>query len=135
MTDSGHTKPAAPLTVVINGEAQLEYDRSKPLTEAQRVYLERMDAKMDHGIQLGSGQVAEPNALQRAQFVALQLIEGLQDGNDALVAAACAYLANRVPDLTQVKARLAVTGFSAELVFNEPFVKEVAVDFTPRPTA
>mgnify|MGYP001829230828 CR=1 FL=1 len=124
-----------PLTIVINGEAHLEYDRSKPLPEAQRDYLVRMDERMDAGVQLGGADVDQPDALQRAQFVAIQVIEGLQAGNDALVAAACAYLASRMPDLTQVKARLVDSGFSAELVFNEPYVKEVAVDFSPRPTS
>lgn len=121
-----------PLTIVINGEAQLEYDRSKPLPEPQRAYLDAMDERMNAGVNLGGIDVERPDALQRAQFVAIQVLEGLGAGNDALVAAACAYLAIRLPDLTQVKARLVDTGFSAELVFNEPFVKEVTVDFPPR---
>jgi hypothetical protein len=123
---------ALPLTVLINGEPHIEYHRGKPLPAAQHVCLDRMDEQMSGGVELGGARVPEPDTLQRAQFVAIQVIEGLQSGNDALIAAGCAYLASRLPDLTQVKARLVNGGFSAELIFNHPFVKEVAVDFTPR---
>ena len=122
----------ARLTILVNDEPQLEYDRSKRLPEAQQEYLERMDKRMNGGIQLGGAPVDSPDTLQRAQFVAIQVIEGLQDGNESLVAAACAYLASRMPDLTQVKAKLVEEGYSVELVFDEPHVKEVAVQFSPR---
>jgi hypothetical protein len=121
-----------PLMVLVNGEAQIEYHRGRPLAQAQRAYLDQMDEQMDAGIQLGGVPVARPGSLQRAQFIAVQVIQALQTGNEALVAAGCAYLAIRLPDLTQIKARLIEGGFSAELVFNQPYVKEVAVNFTPR---
>jgi hypothetical protein len=132
MNDANSNNKAPPMTVVINGEAHLEYYRDKPLPADQRAFLDRMDEQMSAGVRLGGEEVSQPGALQRAQFVAIQVIEALQSGNDALIAAGCAYLASRLPDLTQVKARLVDGGFSAELVFNQPFVKEVAVDFPPR---
>ena len=132
MSDADNRPLAAGLTILINGEPHLEYDRGKPLPEQQRAYLERMDARMDGGIELGGAQVGDPDILQRAQFVAIQLIEGLQDGNEPVIAASCAYLASRMPDLTQVKAQLVDEGYSVELVFGEPYVKEVAVQFSPR---
>ncbi len=122
----------AMLVVLVNEVVEVEYHRGKPLDDSQRLCLRRMDEQMDAGVPLGADTVARPDTLQRAQFVAIQVLEGLQDGNDALIAAGCAYLATRLPDLTQVKARLVDGGFSAELVFNEPYVKEVAVAFTPR---
>lgn len=122
----------AALTIVVNGEPQVEYQRGKPLAAAQRACLDRMDEQMNAGIRLGDASLGRPDALQRAQFVAIQVLEALQSGNDALIAAGCAYLASRLPDLTQVKARLAGGGFSAELVFNRPHVEEVMVNFTPR---
>jgi len=137
--DNGHTmsnadsnQPEAGLTILVNGEPHLEYDRAKPLPEHQLAYLDRMDERMAAGIELGGARVDGPDALQRAQFVAIQVIEGLQDGNEPVVAASCAYLASRMPDLTQVKARLVDQGYSVELVFGEPYVKEVAVQFSPR---
>lgn len=120
------------MTVLVGGEPQLEYHRGKPLADAQRDYLDRMDAAMASGIQLGGVEVVQPDGLQRAQFVAIQVIEALRSGNEALSAAGCAYLATRLPDLTQVRARLVDDGFSVELVFNQPYVKETAVSFSPR---
>jgi len=135
MTVSTTDSNAEPLAIVVNGEVQVEYHRGKKLPQAQHVYLDRMDEQMGAGVQLGGVRVTQPDALQRAQFVATQLLEGLQNGNDPLVAAGCAYLASRLPDLTQVKARVVDGGFSAELVFNEPYVKEVAVEFPARPSS
>ncbi|VAW74344.1 hypothetical protein MNBD_GAMMA15-1341 [hydrothermal vent metagenome] len=120
------------LTVVIDGQPHLEYDRGKTLPTQQLAYLDRMDLKMDEGVALGGETVAQPDRLQRAQFVALHLLEAMQDGDDALIAASCAYLANRLPDLHQVKASLNGGAVSAELVFDEAYTKEVAVDFSPR---
>ena len=120
------------LTVVIDGQLHLQYDRSKTLPVRQLAYLDRMDQKMDEGITLGGKAVESPDTLQRAQFVALHLLEAMQDGDDGLIAASCAYLANRLPDMHQVKASLTGDADSAELVFDEPYTKEVAVEFSPR---
>ena len=124
--------PAPVLTVVIDGTPHLEYDRSKPLPGSQLASLDRMDQKMDQGIRLGGENIQRPDRVQRAQFVALHLLEAMQEGDDALIAASCAYLASRLPDLRQVKASLADSTVSAELVFDEPYTNEVAVDFVPR---
>lgn len=132
MNDANNKQPAAGLTILVNGAPHLEYDRDKALPEHQLAYLDRMDERMNRGIELGGAQVDNPDALQRAQFVAIQVIEGLQDGNEPVVAASCAYLASRMPDLTQVRAQLVEQGYSVELVFAEPYVKEVAVQFSPR---
>jgi hypothetical protein len=123
--------PAPMLTVVIDGQPHLEYDRGKPLSGHQLVSLDRMDQKMDQGIVLGGRPLESPDRTQRAQFVALHLLEAMQAGDEALIAASCAYLANRLPDLQQVKARLAGGAVSAELVFDKPYAKEVAVNFSP----
>ena len=132
MNDTGNKVPEGGLTVLVNGEPHLDYDRNRLLPEPQRLYLDRMDERMNRGIELGGVKIDCPDALQRAQFVAIQVIEGLQDGNEPVIAASCAYLASRMPDLTQVKAQLVGDGYSVELVFGEPYVKEVAVQFSPR---
>jgi len=120
------------LTIVIDGQPHLEYDRGNSLPERQMAYLDRMDQKMDDGIVLGGSAVESPDRLQRARFVALHLLEAMQDADDGLIAASCAYLANRLPELHQVKASLTGDAVSAELVFDEPYKKEVAVEFSPR---
>ncbi len=120
------------LTIVVDGQPWLEYDRRNALPTHQRDYLDRMDRKMDEGITLGADRVGKPDPLQRAQFVALHLLEAIRDGDDGLGAASCAYLASRLPDLHQVRLNLAGDAIAAELVFDEPYTKEVAVEFSPR---
>lgn len=132
MNETNNKGPEAGLTVLINGEPHIEYDRDRILPEPQQLYLDRMDDRMSSGIELGGVKVDSPDALQRAQFVAIQVIEGLQEDNEPVIAASCAYLASRMPDLTQVKAQLVDEGYSVELVFGEPYAKEVAVQFSPR---
>lgn len=133
MTDLSFNGNTAPLVVLVNGESRLEYDRSKELSERQRVYLDRMDRQMDSGIRLGTDWVEQPRPAQRASFVAAQLVDALQRDDEALIAACCTYLANRLPELKQIKARLLTAGFSVELVFDKPYVEEITVDFVPRP--
>ena len=123
----------APLVVLVNGESRLEYDRSKKLSERQRVYLDRMDRQMDAGIRLGVDWIEQPEPAQRASFVAAQLVDALQRDDEGLIAACCTYLADRLPELKQIKARLLAAGFSVELVFDKAYAKEVTLDFIPRP--
>lgn len=117
------------LAVVLNGTLQLEYHRDKPLPEAQRQYLDRMDHIMDSGIELGGVQIAAPDHLQRAQFVANGLIQSLHDDNESLAAASCAYLATRIPELRQVKASEANDQRSIDLVFDKDYVPEQTIKF------
>ena len=78
------------LVVVLDGVSQLEYARATPLAPAQRDYLDRLDQNMDAGIELGAQHIDQPNALQRAQFIAMQLLQAVQDGNESVAAATCA---------------------------------------------
>ena len=117
------------LTAVINGESQLEYDRDKVLPSDQYAYLDGMDAKMDRGIQLSGQAIADPDALQRAQFVALQLVQAIEAGNEGMAAATCAYLAIRVPDLRQVKVDDKGNQRTLDLVFDRPHAPEVKLNF------
>ncbi len=46
------------LTVYLNGQSELEYDRDKELPERQQQYLEGVDKSIDEkGIRLGEDQV------------------------------------------------------------------------------
>ena len=121
MTDS--------LVVVLDGVSQLEYRHSTPLAESQREYLDKLDRRMDAGIELGGRRIESPDALQRAQFVALQLLQAVEAGNEAVAAATCAYLANRLPDLKQVRATTRAGLMTFDLVFDRAYAKEVKVEF------
>jgi hypothetical protein len=117
------------LTVVLNGESQLEFDRGKELPEAHHAALERMDARMDQGILLDSRPIERPDALQRARFVAGQLLQAVQDGNETMAAATCTWLAVRIPDLQQVRGVLREDGLAVDLVFDRGYAPEVKLNF------
>lgn len=127
------TSALSGLAVVVNGDAVVQYDRSKPLPERQLQYLDKMDAEMDAGVILDGEAVERPDGLQRAQFVALQLLHALRENQDARIAALCSYLANRLPDLQQVKADDRGGMFSIDLVFDQPYAKPAVVQFVKPP--
>jgi len=112
--------------VLVKGESQIEYDRAKPLPAKQLEFLDKMDSQMTKGIVLAGSTIADPDMVQRAQFVSMQLIAGLIDANDQLVAATCAYLANRLSDLKQLKVD---EDFNFALIFDEEHKNQVQVAF------
>ena len=93
------------LVAVVNGDSEIEYDRSKPLAEQQISYLEKMDEKMDMGIPSGQGNVFAPDQEQKAQFVADQLMLAIKMDDEQLISASMAYLATRLPELRQVASK------------------------------
>jgi hypothetical protein len=117
------------MAVLLNGVAQLEYDRGEALPSHQAVYLDKMDLKMDEGILAGENLIQNPDMQQRAQFVAGNLAHAILDNNESQSSALCSYLAMRLPDLKQVKIKKIETEISIELVFDEDYKKQVAVQF------
>ncbi len=116
--------------VLLNGIAQLEYNREQSLPEQQRQYLEKMDEKMDAGITLGEHVIADPDARQRAQFVARNLAQAIKsDDESPLPLALTSWLATRLPELKQVKLEDTEAGIRIELIFDEEYGNQVAVPF------
>jgi len=118
------------MAVLLNGIAQLEYDRDKPLPDHQAVYLDKMDTKMDDGILIGDTHIKNPDINQRAQFVAANLVHAIKNDQESVAASMCTYLANRLPDLKQVRIEDANEDVTIDLVFDEEYKKQVAVQFT-----
>ena len=119
------------MAVVLNGMAELEYDREKPLPDYQVVYLDRMDTRMDAGIRIGATSIVNPDRNQRAQFVAANLLHAIKNNDEPLAAALCSYLAVRLPELKQVRIEEDPQEVSIELIFDEDYRKQVAVPFFP----
>jgi hypothetical protein len=117
------------LAVLLNGIAQLEYDRNKPLPPHQAAYLDRMDTKMDAGILAGDTTIENPDINQRAQFIAANLHGAMKSNDEEMSAALCTWLANRLPDLKQVKIDENGDRVSIDLVFDEEYGKQTAVSF------
>jgi len=115
--------------VLLNGVAQLEFDRTKPLPDFQGAYLEKMDSKMDEGISLGGTTIEHPDLGQKAQFVAANLAHAIKSNDEATCAAMTSWLATRLPDLKQVKLIEAEGEMSIDLVFDEDYVQQIGVPF------
>ena len=117
------------LVAVVQGESQVEYDRSRQLPEKQLHYLDIMDAKMDEGIPHGAGHIFAPDMQQKAQFVANQLVNAIKTDNEQLAAATIAYLGIRLPDLQQVVAEEKDGETTIKLVYDQEYVKPQPMQF------
>jgi hypothetical protein len=116
------------MQVHVNGQPQIDYDRTKPLSDKQQEYLTKMDKGMDAGISLAGEQLKDPDLLQRAKFVAGYLSQALFDDNEQMIAASTAWLAMRLPELKQVKIIQDDEQISIDLVFDETRENQVKVD-------
>lgn len=119
------------LAVLLNGIAQLEYDRDKVLPDHQALYLEKMDAKMDEGIMIGEEVVNQPDTNQRLQFVASNLAHAIITDNESMIAAMCSYIAVREPDLKQLKIDDSGDGIAIELDYEQEYHNQKVVQFSP----
>ncbi len=121
------------MAVLLNGVAQIEYDRSQALPDYQGAYLDKMDRKMEaEGIDIDGERVETPALAQKAQFVAANLANAIVTNDEAQVAAMTTWLAVRLPELKQVKLREEDGGFAIELDFDQAYVKQHPVQITPR---
>ena len=118
------------LAVLLNGVAQLEYDRNKPLSEFQTDYLSNMDNKMNAGIELGDEVLHNPEVMERVKFVAGNLLHAIKSDDEASCAAFCAYMATRMPDLKQVKMADLNDEVTIELVFDQEYRRPVSIPVT-----
>ena len=118
------------LAVLLNGIAQLEYDRDKPLPPHQAAYLDKMDTKMDKGIMVGEATIVNPDINQRAQFITANLLSAMKSNDEEMTAALCTWLANRLPDLKQLKIDEEGDRIAIDLVFDEEYGKQAAVSFS-----
>lgn len=115
--------------VLLDGVAQLEYDREKLLPDHQAAYLDKMDEKMAAGITVGDRNVKNPDIHQRAQFVVSNLLHALKTDNEQVAGAMCSYLALRMPDLKQIKITEQDGEVSIEFDYENEYSNQVAVDF------
>lgn len=107
------------LTVYINNESIVEYDRNKRLPGKQREYLDKMDSDMDGGFKLGDEQIDEPDAKARAKFVAMTLIHSIEADNEQMIVATCAYLASRESSLSEVRATAEGENMMLDLIYDQ----------------
>ncbi len=115
------------MAVLLNGIAQLEYDRERALSDYQQDYLQNMDNKMDNGIVLGDTTIESPDVMQRVKFVTGNLLHAMKGDDEQMTAAFCAYIATRMPELDQVQITELNDDISIELVFDREYRKQVSI--------
>ena len=93
------------LNININDQLAFEYDRSSVLDDKQLAFIEQMDRDMDRGIRMYGELITQPDSKQKASFVAMNLLKGLQQEDNARIEVACAYLSSRLPHVVEVHAR------------------------------
>ena len=80
------------MAIFLNGVAQIEFDRSKKLSDFQIEYLSNMDKKMDLGITIGEQVIEQPDITERVKFVAGNLLHAIKGNDEAAAAAFCTYI-------------------------------------------
>ena len=119
------------LIVILNDSPTLEFDRDQQLSDVQKESLKLMDEKLDQGISLGGEFYINPSLEQRVEFVAANLFTALLNEQEVLAAASCAYIANSLPELKQIKAIENSGVVSIELIFDREYQKEMKMNYTP----
>ncbi len=102
---------ATMLSIYLNDELIVEYDRNRRLPGHQRQFLDNMDRDMDNGITVDGNFIARPDAQQRMQYVAMRLVQGT-------VSATSAYLCNRHDNLKEIHAQEKGEQASISFVFD-----------------
>ena len=107
------------LSVFVNGKKVLVHEKTRQPGQ-QRKFLDGMDIDMDEGIELNGTLFDSPDKMQRAHYVAMSLLYGIEKENEGMISATSSYLANRLPELTQIRAFENDKEISLELIYNEP---------------
>ncbi len=126
-----NTSSSTLLVVQVNGTPMLEYDRAKLLSPVQKQSLVLMEEKLNQGLILANENVPNPSLEQRVEFVAANLISAVLNDEEVLAAASCAYIANALPELKQVKALEKNGEVSIELIFDREYQPEEILTFVP----
>ena len=107
------------LEIVINGETVLSLDSAMRFPGHQRQFMDTMDLDMDEGIELEGHFIEKPDEIDRAKYVAMNLVLAVQAKNDEMTNAMCAYLVKRQPDLKQVRANENGDSVEMDLIYKE----------------
>jgi len=118
--------------LLLGGEEMLRYDKSTPLPDSQREYLNVMDEKMDQGFELIGERIVNPEQQQKSQFVAFNLVHALENNDDQTAIVMFTYLVHRMPDLKQVKVRTESGKIGIEFIFDQVKPQGQKINFMSR---
>jgi len=106
------------LSVVLNGDTVIEYQRSEYTSDDQQLFLDKMDRDMRAGINIGGEYIEDPDENERINYVAMKLIQAILTGNEALITAMCAYISNRYFALEEIQAEQEGDQIVMTFIFN-----------------
>ncbi len=106
------------LTVYVNNQKVLEFDKSQRQPGKQRQFFDNMDLDMDDGIDINGDMITSPDKMQRVNYVAMNLLHGIENKDQGMISATCGYLANRIPDLKQIRSLEHGVEITMDLIFN-----------------
>jgi len=109
----------AKLRVVVNGSEVFQYDKNTRHPGKQREILDNMDLDMDEGIEINGNIIQSPDKMQRAQYVAMNLLYGMQIKSNSLISTTCGYLVTRLPGLNQIRAIEKGDEITMDLIFDD----------------
>jgi len=107
------------LSVYINGKNILQYDKNTRLPGKQRQFLDAMDRDMDEGFEINDEIIESADKMQRANYVAMNLLYAIETKNESMTSATCGYLANRLPELKQIRSVDSGEEITMHLIFND----------------
>lgn len=110
---------SAMLTVYKNGNKVLDYEKSKRHSGIQRRFFDEMDLDMEEGIEINGELIDSPDMIQRANYVAISLLYGIDGKSGEMISATCGYLTTRLPELKQIRSVEEGDEITMELIFNE----------------
>ena len=110
---------SAILSIYINGKNVLEYKKNTRMPGKQRQFLDSMDFDMDEGIEINDEIIESPDKIQRANYVAMRLLYGIESKSEGMISATCGYLVNRLPELNQIHSVENGEEITMSLIFNE----------------
>jgi len=104
------------LTLYVNDQTVFECNREMSIEADKLAFLDKMDSDMRRGIKIQGELISDPDIQQRAKFIVMNLMKALQQDNQAVIQASCAYLVNRLPGLVEVQVNDVGNKIDIELV-------------------
>jgi hypothetical protein len=88
---------------IIVDDHSMNIDVPDSYLEDRRDGLDRLDADMDRGIQLGRDWIEHPEVTERCQFAADKLLAAIESHNEGLAMLAAGYILSRRPGTRSVR--------------------------------
>lgn len=120
------------LVVTLNSEKVLEFHHDRPLSAKQQDDLNKIDEKLNAGFMVDGQTINNPTDIDKATFMANALTNALHHQDEVTTSLSCTYLATRFENLKQIRVIDKSDQPSIRLIFDQEYVEEVPVKFTPR---